>query len=217
MTRRLTLTFDNGPWAGATERVLDVLRERGLKASFFVIGERLDDPACRAAAERAHAEGHWIGNHTLTHGPPLGREGGAERAEREIGEAQKRLGSLAHPRKLFRPNGGGALGPHLLSPGAVDYLRRHRFTVVTWTSAPGDWQPPHSHWTDNARADLARDDWTVLVLHDRFIAPIIGTLEEFCDHAAAEGVEIVQDFPAACLPIEAGEIRGPLAEIAAGA
>ena len=70
--RRLTLTFDNGPCPGATERILDILAERNLLATFFVVGDRLADPAAKRCAERAKDEGHWIGNHTMTHGEPLG-------------------------------------------------------------------------------------------------------------------------------------------------
>ena len=68
----VTLTFDNGPEPEVTPAVLEVLRRRGLRASFFVLGHKLADPARRALAERAHAEGHWIGNHTFTHAVPLG-------------------------------------------------------------------------------------------------------------------------------------------------
>ena len=63
----LTLTFDNGPEPGVTPRVLDVLRERGIRTTFFVIGEKLADPERRKLAARAHDEDHWIGNHTFTH------------------------------------------------------------------------------------------------------------------------------------------------------
>ena len=45
-----------------------MLAAHGLRATFFVVGEALR--AHRALAERAHAEGHWIGNHTLTHPRP---------------------------------------------------------------------------------------------------------------------------------------------------
>ena len=62
--QRLTFTFDNGPAPGATEKVLDFLAERAIKATFFVVGARLRTPQGRQLAERAHAEGHWIGNHT---------------------------------------------------------------------------------------------------------------------------------------------------------
>jgi peptidoglycan-N-acetylglucosamine deacetylase len=45
---RLTLTFDNGPTPGVTERVLDILAHYRLPATFFVIGRRLRDPAAAA-------------------------------------------------------------------------------------------------------------------------------------------------------------------------
>ncbi|MES2713603.1 MAG: polysaccharide deacetylase family protein, partial [Pseudomonadota bacterium] len=56
--RTVTLTFDNGPDAEVTPIVLDVLRRRGLRATFFLIGARLLDPVLLALAERAQAEGH---------------------------------------------------------------------------------------------------------------------------------------------------------------
>ena len=72
---RVHLTFDNGPDPECTPEVLDVLGERGIPASFFVCGRgnRLHPalPAgsdeARAILERARREGHWIGNHSLTH------------------------------------------------------------------------------------------------------------------------------------------------------
>ncbi len=70
----LTLSFDNGPEPDVTPDVLDVLRRRGIRSTFFVIGEKLADPARRRLAAQAHDEGHWIGNHTYTHSIPLGRQ-----------------------------------------------------------------------------------------------------------------------------------------------
>ncbi|MCG7206607.1 polysaccharide deacetylase family protein [Streptomyces arenae] len=64
---KVTLTFDNGPTAPVTAHVLDVLAQHDLRCTFFVVGENLKRPHNRAVAERAQAEGHWIGNHTLTH------------------------------------------------------------------------------------------------------------------------------------------------------
>ena len=63
----LTLSFDNGPEPDVTPAVLDILARRNLRATFFVIGDKLAQPGRRALAERAHAEGHWIGNHSYTH------------------------------------------------------------------------------------------------------------------------------------------------------
>lgn len=57
MTRRLTISFDNGPAAGDTDKVLDALASRDVLASFFVVGDELKKPDYRACLERAKAEG----------------------------------------------------------------------------------------------------------------------------------------------------------------
>ena len=69
----VTLTFDNGPEPAVTPRVLDILGNTGISATFFMLGSKLADTERRGIAKRAHAEGHWIGNHTMTHSTPLGR------------------------------------------------------------------------------------------------------------------------------------------------
>jgi peptidoglycan-N-acetylglucosamine deacetylase len=212
--KRLTFTFDNGPCPGATETVLDFLAARSIKATFFVIGAQLADSDAMCLAERAHREGHWIGNHTFSHSTPLGLDGGRERVDHEIGDAQRCLGDLAHPRKFFRPNGGGSLGPHVLSAQAIDHLVQHRFTLVTWNSAPGDWKPPHKAWLARAIHDLEQLNWVLLVLHDLHIAAMIDVLSDFCDELVHRDVTVAQEFPPSCVPIELGRITGDLAGLA---
>jgi len=206
--KRLTFTFDNGPWPGATELLLDFLAKRSIKATFFVVGQRLQEPGGIELARRAHAEGHWIGNHTLTHTKPLGEDGGLDRVEREIGATQRLIGELSHPSRFFRPNGGGAVGRHLLSADALSYLERNRYSVVTWTSAPGDWIAPYRPWLAKGIGELDDADWTLLVLHDRFIAPMLDTLDSFLDELARRGIEIVQELPPACIVIRDGVLTG---------
>jgi hypothetical protein len=70
--KQVTLTFDNGPVPGITDRVLNILDRTGLKTTFFVIGGNLLDPDAAALMREAHLAGHWIGNHTLTHSVALG-------------------------------------------------------------------------------------------------------------------------------------------------
>jgi len=103
----VTVTFDNGPEPSVTPRVLDVLARRGVRTTFFVIGNKLLTRDARACTERAHAEGHWIGNHTWTHSRPLGERPGAATADLEIGRTQAEIGVLSHSDRLFRPTGGG--------------------------------------------------------------------------------------------------------------
>ena len=123
--KRITLTFDNGPHLDGTPHLLETLAARSLKATFFVVGEKLRHAELRELAVRAKARGHRIANHTHTHGVPLGRRPGKHVAEEEIGQAQQLLEGLAIE-KLFRPNGDkGRLGEHMLSEDAVSYLEAH--------------------------------------------------------------------------------------------
>ena len=137
----LTLTFDNGPEPGVTPRVLDILRERDIKTTFFVIGEKLGDPERRGLAARAHGEGHWIGNHTFTHSVPLGQQRDAETAPNEIGRTQTAIGDLAHPNLWFRPFGGGgnvsAVAAGLAEAGATTRIvvGQAAERATTWASA----------------------------------------------------------------------------------
>src|SRR5690606_1790460 len=119
----LTLTFDNGPEPGVTESVLDTLAHHDVRTTFFVLGHKLAIPEGRKLAERAHAEGHWIGNHTWSHSTPLGLVDDPGEARMEIARTQTELGALAHAHRWFRPfGGGGNLDERLLSRPALDYL-----------------------------------------------------------------------------------------------
>jgi peptidoglycan/xylan/chitin deacetylase (PgdA/CDA1 family) len=199
----ICLSFDNGPEPMVTPLVLEVLSRRRIPAMFFVVGEKLRDPAAHAMAERAHAEGHAVGNHTLTHGAPLGRRGGAE-AVAEIAATDALLGPLREPGRLFRPNGGGGtLGPHLLNASAAAHLRAGGHTVVLWNAVPRDFADPDD-WPERALAMAAAAEAPVLmVLHDlpngamRHLDRVLGTL-------ADRGARFIAEPPEACVPLRAG-------------
>ena len=206
---RVTLSFDNGPDPEVTPHVLDVLARRGLNSCFFVIGRKLADPTGRALAERARQEGHWIGNHTWTHGTPLGDLGDETRSVEEIVRTQAEIGDLAHPRRWFRPfGGGGRIGPWLLSAAARDHLLAERFSLVLWNSIPRDWEL-HDEWPARALADCRRRDHTLVVLHDH-VAPAVRHLDRFVGTLIDEGFETSQSFPEDCVPVESGRARAPL-------
>jgi peptidoglycan-N-acetylglucosamine deacetylase len=203
--KRVTLTFDNGPTPGITERVLHAVAEHRIRVTFFVIGEKLRAPSGRALAERAHSEGHWIGNHSLTHSVPLGENPDSEYARREINETQDLIGRLTHPDKLFRPmGGGGAIGPHLLSRAALDLLQTCKYTCVLWSSVPGDWKDQDG-WVERALADVAAQDWATVVLHDIENASL-PRLAEFLGGLASMHVQFLQEFPDDVAVLRRGEI-----------
>jgi peptidoglycan/xylan/chitin deacetylase (PgdA/CDA1 family) len=202
----VTLTFDNGPAPGTTEAVLDVLADRGLRATFFVVGRELERPGARALAERAVADGHWIGNHSMTHRTALGDDTDPGHARREIDGCPALLGDLSHERRFFRPfGGGGILGPHLFSPAAVEILADGGYTCVLWTSVPHDWDDPDG-WVETALGDVEAQDDAVVVLHD-LPTGAMAALPRFLDELERRGVEVVQDFPESVVPIASGAVR----------
>jgi peptidoglycan/xylan/chitin deacetylase (PgdA/CDA1 family) len=206
---RLTLTFDNGPDRRVTGHVLDVLRERGIKATFFVVGEQLTRPGGRELAERAKAEGHWIGNHTMTHSVPFGDTADPDYLEREIDGTQTLVGDLSHPDRLFRPFGrGGILDEHLLGPAAVGRLEAGGYTVVLWNCVPRDWEDT-AGWPERVMAELEVNEWVVVVVHD-LPTGAMDELPRFLDRLTSDGVDIVQEFPEACIPVRRGRQTRPL-------
>ena len=64
-TPKIAITFDDGPHPYCTEQLLDGLKERGAKASFFVMGKQAE--AYPDLIRRMQEEGHLIGNHTYSH------------------------------------------------------------------------------------------------------------------------------------------------------
>jgi len=198
----LTLSFDNGPTPDVTPHVLDVLARRGVKSTFFVVGEKLMQH--RALAERAHAEGHWIGNHTLTHSLPFGLMT-PEAANAEFDRTQEAIGTLAHPQRLFRPYGqGGNLDHRLLSRPVLAHLVQQRATIVLWSALPRDWQDADG-WVERAMEQIATQPWSLMVLHD-IPGGAMRHLDRFIALVQDRGGRIRQDFPPDCLPMVDGKL-----------
>ena len=121
--KRIMLTFDNGPHPVGMPQILEVLARRGIKATLFVVAEKLRDPSLHALADRLHQGGHRIANDTLTHSTALGRTPGADMAQTEIGDAQALVNEYTTDR-LFRPSGEKVKsGPHMLIQDALIFSR----------------------------------------------------------------------------------------------
>lgn len=203
----LTLSFDNGPTQDVTPLVLDALARRQVKSTFFVIGERLVPPN-RALAERAHAEGHWIGNHTWSHSLPFGLME-TDAAKSEFDRTQQAIGSLMQRHRLFRPYGqGGNLDHRLLSRAVVEHLAREQATIVLWSALPRDWQDPDG-WVDRALGQIATQPWSLMVLHD-LPTGAMRHLDRFLGLVADRGGRVRQDFPPDCLPMIDGRLTQAL-------
>lgn len=203
------LTFDNGPHPEVTPRVLDVLERHGVTASFYVLGRHLDTPWGLRLAERARDAGHRLGNHSWSHEIPLGDDPRPDAVELELARTQALLDEVFDGPRTFRPfGGGGRLGPHLLSPAAVDWLVAQRMSCVLWNSVPGDWLDA-AGWVPRALDDARSLDPCLVVLHD-VLPDAVAHLDGFLCALRSRGHRFTDAIPDDCLPIAAGKARAEL-------
>jgi len=168
----VALTFDDGPDPRTTPLILDTLRERGVKATFFVVGRQVaENPEL---LRRIVAEGHTVGNHTYDHADMSGLSAGQMRDElRSTQEAVDDALGYHHPMALMRPPYGNPYleGSEAL-PGFREVVREQELIPVTWTVDPGDYLlggNPDSVVRAVARADEAGrkvEADEVVLLHD---------------------------------------------------
>ena len=210
--RQVTLTFDNGPTPGVTDQVLGILSERSIRALFFVVADRVEgDAAARALLTRMVRDSHRVGNHSLTHGRPLG-ELGEQETVAEIATAHDVLREFTGERFLFRPWGTeGQLDRRCLNRTAVDYLVSGRHTCVLWNSVPRDWVDPVG-WVDRALADVRAREHTVVVIHD-VPSGAMDQLARFLDELDRSGVAVTAELPDDCVPIVDGRIVSPVDDL----
>ena len=151
---KIALTFDDGP-GEETPAILDLLRQAGVRATFFLCGhnvERFPDHARRIAAE-----GHEIGNHTYSHPYFPGRTPG--KIAYEIERAQQVIAShTGHRPTLFRPPYG------LRWFGLFPILAEKHMTAVMWSVNGKDWKLPASRIAD--RVLQGAQPGSVILLHD---------------------------------------------------
>jgi peptidoglycan/xylan/chitin deacetylase (PgdA/CDA1 family) len=130
---RIALTFDDGPTPGVTDRILDELKRRDLRATFFMIGQKV--AAAPELARRVLAEGHEIGNHSFTH--PKLAELPDTRVVEEIEKTQAIMHEvLYHHPTWFRPPFGS------FRREQTGILQRENLRLVMWSVDPKDWSQP---------------------------------------------------------------------------
>jgi len=121
--RKVYLTFDDGPIPEATPFILSTLKERGIKATFFMVGENVSRHP--ELYEQIKAEGHSIGNHTYNH------MGGAKHTINTYMENINKANELLDTH-LFRP-------PHgWMRPSQYASLSR-KYKVVMWDLVTRDY------------------------------------------------------------------------------
>ena len=156
MTPRLYLTFDDGPDPQWTPRVLDILAEAAIPATFFLIGQlAVRHPTL---VRRIATEGHEVGNHTWSHRHPWAILPATARKEVQDGAAAI-AGIVGRVPKLFRP-------PHgRLRRCMIEEADRGGQALVLWNRSAVDWGPLGSASGIARRlSEAVKDD--VILMHD---------------------------------------------------
>ncbi|MBR6477895.1 MAG: polysaccharide deacetylase family protein [Lachnospiraceae bacterium] len=175
--RRIALTFDDGPHPVYTEELLDGLKERGVKATFFVTGEHARQYP--DLIRRMQEEGHLIGNHTYSH-VQLRRDH-QEEFIRELQMTNEVITSITGEEVLYvRPPYGS--WDRCLEKGL------NMFPVL-WTIDPTDWSCLNAD-TVTCRVEKKAKDNAIILLHDSYQSSVDAALR-IVDELSKEGYEFV--------------------------
>jgi len=173
----LALTFDDGPHPVYTEELLDGLKERNVKATFFLIGKSArENPEL---VKRISEEGHLIGNHTMNH-VQLNRQP-YEEALAEIRQANDVIRELTGEE------------PHYIRPPFGEWSEALANEVdmdaVLWDVDPLDWKAKN---TDIVVKRIQKDsqEGDIILLHDVYGTSVEAALE-IIDQFQAQGYEFV--------------------------
>jgi peptidoglycan-N-acetylglucosamine deacetylase len=152
------LTFDDGPHATHTARILKVLEKRAIRGTFFFIGQHaLAEPGL---VKDAFEAGHRIGNHSFTH-PDL-RTLGRNAIRDEIARTEDVLGPYLGQDKLFRP-------PHGARNADVDaVVAALGYRTVLWSVSTRDWNADYQpdRWVRHGARLVRLWDESCILLHD---------------------------------------------------
>ena len=155
-SRKLALTYDDGPNGPHTLALLDVLARHNVRATFFLIGryvERRPDIVALLAGA-----GHVIGNHTFTH--PLLIFRSASEIRSELAACTRALaGACPAPSNLFRPPFGGR------RPAVMRIARSLGLTPIMWNITAYDWSATSVDQIEKKVTSRVRGG-DVILLHD---------------------------------------------------
>lgn len=157
--REIVLTFDDGPNPSNTPKILDILNEQGIKGLFFMVGQCLATPQGRSLMERAHREGHHIGNHTYSHADlkTLPVDG----IKDELRRTQELIGDCGHACKFFRPPYGA------INATVSKVLQEEGYMTVMWNVDTLDWKlKKDAGWVDHGFEQIQGREDSLVLMHD---------------------------------------------------
>ena len=156
MDMKIALTFDDGPHPYYTARILEILNEYDIKATFFFVGQNIENYP--EAAEKVYAEGHEIGNHTYTHHRVRSMEHGE--LLREMNRCDDAIYEIDEYRtRLFR-------APEGAFDGEVETIAKNMdYSIILWSIDTRDWEHlSPDRILENVMKNIKSGD--IILMHD---------------------------------------------------
>ena len=177
--RKISLTFDDGPVPGITDWVLAELEKRGLKATFFMVGDNVRKHP--ALAQSVLAAGHQLGNHTYHH--LSGWKTSTQTYLNDVASCDAILADIVgETPRFFRPPYGW------MSPGQAKGLVPSK-KIVMWNLLSYDFDPDLSSEILIRECTSRTAPGTIVVFHDqqKTKAQLMRVLPHYLDFLVGEG------------------------------
>ncbi len=169
-TKRVFLTFDDGPTQAVTPYILDLLKQENIKATFFVLGNRAK--ANPELIQREFEEGHYIANHGYSHKySQIYQNNQTVLDEYNYTEQciQEALQNPNYHSKVFRFPGGSQGGYyHSIKKQANQYLRQNGIVSLDWNSLSKDAEGVNTkeELLQNVINTIGQKQSVVILMHD---------------------------------------------------
>lgn len=191
--QKVYLTFDDGP-SENTAKILDILKEKNVKATFFVIGK--EDEESKALYQRIVAEGHTLGMHSFSHKYSVIYES-LDAFEEDVNHLRSYLAEITgiEPDIMRFPGGSSNQVSNTDMTEFIRYLKEEGITYYDWNVASGD-ATSQAYTADelvqNVMADVGKYDTSIVLMHDAATkGTTVDALGPMIDQLQAMGVELL--------------------------
>ncbi|MDR3542499.1 MAG: polysaccharide deacetylase family protein [Desulfosporosinus sp.] len=170
----IALTFDDGPDSDFTEAILDILNQKHVKATFFVIGKNVSQNP--SLLRRMVTEGHEIGNHGYTHS--YGQRTLTDELKQTDQSVYSATGTHTH---FYRPPGG------YVTKNQIEMIKDQGYVVTLWSVDSRDWRRPGVEGIVSNVAQKAFPG-AIVLLHDGggYRSQTVSAVERLIDQLNAE-------------------------------
>jgi peptidoglycan/xylan/chitin deacetylase (PgdA/CDA1 family) len=179
--KSVTLTFDDAPDENNTYKLLEILKEHHVKASFFMIGGTMKDDNI-TVVKLTHDLGHLVLNHSFNH--PRMTDLNVSAMDSQLNRAAERIESITGEYPiLFRPPYGS------INTTVVDVINDHNMTTVLWSLDSLDWtlKDPEAV-IQNVTSNVRNGD--IILMHRNPIS--VAALPKIIENLKAKGYAFVR-------------------------